>query len=122
MKIIKINWLSKDALEAKLTLSDGLFIIIGFAQPFTGKLSETLKQPIIILNPTELKKIEKQSYSFSNKGNFWGYQIDGKLINKVKGIIRVGNFELELDTPALIPQDIMEGDFITFFGERLDVI
>lgn len=119
MRITKIEWMSKDALEARLNLYDGLFNIFAFAQPFKGKEGELSYQSMVVLNPIEIKKIEKQSYSFSNQNDFWSYQIEGRLINKAKGIVKVGNFELELDVNT-IPNDISEDEFLTFYCERLD--
>lgn len=120
IKITNIKWLSKEALEAKLTVSDGLFEIICFAHPFKGQINDEINCPINILNPEEIFKLDKQVYSLKLTDEL-GYKIEGKITDKIKGQMKVGNIILELDNPKFLPNDIFNDDFVSLSCDRLDV-
>lgn len=44
LKIININWLSKEALEAEVTLTDGKFKLICFSHPCNYKMNSEINK------------------------------------------------------------------------------
>lgn len=121
LKIVDIRWLSKEAQEAILCVEDNLFQLFCFSQPFNGKVDDELNLAIQVLNPTDIIKIENQAYSAKKLSDTLNYEIKGKLIDKNKGLILLGNIVLEFDNSDLIPNDIVKDEFISFKCDRLDI-
>jgi len=117
LKIKNIEWISKEALEAEVIVTDGETEIRCFAQPLNYTEGYVLKNPIYCLNVSDLMKAEKPKYTIEKLDEYFSYRFTGKLVHKEK--VLVGKFILELDNE--IPGDINDGDFITFLCQRLDI-
>lgn len=120
--IKKISWLSREALEAEVIISDGNFDIVCFAHPLIMELGDQLTEPLYSLNPSNIIKIynpnmlslvEKLSRPFS-------YFVQGKLKDRESGIVQLGEIEIEIDCNFL-PADITNGDSISFSTDRFDL-
>lgn len=114
--IIKIEWLSVEGKEAEITLSDGTFNMRVFAHPF--EIQDKITLPIHSVNTKNI--LISDNYSLENVNSYhFEYNISGCVMDKDKGIIKVGNFFIEVDEP--LPRDIKKGDFISFQCDRLDL-
>ncbi|TQR39814.1 hypothetical protein C7Y47_01960 [Lysinibacillus sphaericus] len=120
MKIKKINWISQEALEAEVVVTDGELEIMCFAQPLNYLEESELIEPIYCLNVSNLVKAEKSEYSIEKLDDYFAYRLIGKLIDKQYEKVKLGELLLELDN-NLLPGDINEGDFISFCCQRLDI-
>ncbi|MCM2989390.1 hypothetical protein M3580_09110 [Bacillus safensis] len=120
MKVKRVNWISQEALEAEVVVSDGEFDIICFAQPFHQLEESELIQTIYCLNVSNVVKVEKRDYHIEKSVGDFSYSLIGKLIDKHGEKVKIGKLLLELDN-NLIPEDIKEGDFISFCCGRLDI-
>jgi len=120
IKVNKINWLSKDAREAQVFLSDGDFNIQCFSHPFNGDINDTISLPLYTLNAEEIFKLDaEEKFSLKTEKDSLNYMITGRLIDKVKCRVKIGDFIIELDNP--IPGDIHIGDYISFICDRVDI-
>ncbi|WP_026683878.1 hypothetical protein [Heyndrickxia coagulans] len=117
MEIKNIEWISKEALEAEVIVTDGETEIRCFAQPLNYAEGCVLKNPIYCFNVSDIIKAKRPKYTIERLDEYFSYRFTGKLVNKAKVI--VGKFLLELDNK--IPGDINEGDFISFLCQRLDI-
>ncbi|MGE7090726.1 hypothetical protein ACQKII_04570 [Lysinibacillus sp. NPDC048646] len=120
LKIKKINWISQEALEAEVVVTDGKFEIMCFAQPLNYLKESELIGPIYCLNVSNLMIAERKEYSIEKLDDHFAYRFIGKLIDKDYEKVKLGKLLLELDN-NLLPGDINEGDFISFCCQRLDI-
>ncbi|GIN75381.1 MULTISPECIES: hypothetical protein [Bacillus] len=120
MKIKKIDWLSKEALEAEVVVTDGESEIICFAHPLNYKVDSNLEEPINCFEVTELVKADKKVYMIEKLDGHFEYRFTGQLVDRQLETVKVGQFLIELDTDW--PGDIENGDFVSFISKRLDII
>lgn len=119
VKVDKLNWLSQEAKEAEVFLSDGDFSIICFSHPFKEGIGSVISQPLYTLNAKEILKLNgEERFSVENEDGF-NYKLAGRVIDKRKDQIKVGEFIIELDNP--IPEDIQDGSYISFSCDRIDI-
>lgn len=121
MRIEKIDWLSQEALEAEVVVSDGEFEVTCFAQPLIYQVGCELKEPILCYNATNVLKLDKEVFAIDKLGEYFAYSLSGKLVDKKLETVMVGKLLLELDN-NILPGDINEGDFLSFSCQRLDII
>jgi len=114
MKEIALDYESQ---EADVLLSDGNIEILVFSHPFEGKI----ELPLFAWNYDSVKKSDKNYYYVEKLDSYFGYKINGKLIDKEKGIVKLGEFLLELIEDELIPQNIKDNDFIQFKVTGIDM-
>ena len=120
VQVCKIHWLSKEALEAEVTLSDGIFSLLCFAQPCYLQLGDKFMDVVHAFEPTPLRllastccKVEKLSDNFS-------YYIEGKMEDTSSGIVRVGEISINVEY-SCIPGDLKNDDYVSFGCSRLDI-
>jgi hypothetical protein len=120
VKIYKINWLSKEAQEAEVYLSDGDFSIVCFAHPFNQALGDIITLPLHSLNTQEIyiQKHEKK-VSIQREGESFKYKLSGRVINNVSNHVKIGEFIIALDVP--LPGDIEISNYISLTCDRLDI-
>lgn len=114
--IVKIEWLSIEEKEAEVYLSDGKFNIRVFAHPF--EIHDRIKLPIYSMNTRNIF-ISDNIFLLENINNSFEYNVSGCVIDKSNGIIKVGDFLIEIDEP--LPEDIEKGNFVSFRCDRLDL-
>ncbi|MVW83197.1 hypothetical protein FCL51_11775 [Elizabethkingia anophelis] len=121
IKVNKIEWLSKEANEAEVYLSDDNFNIICFAHPFDKNIGDLITQPLYTLNTKEVDKLsdEDKIFMVESNGDNFEYRLTGQVINKENNYIRIGDFTISLDIS--LPNDIEEGDFISCTCDRVDL-
>lgn len=121
MMIIKdIKWVSEEALEAEVIVTDGHFELLCFSQPFKKNKGDQLSEPIYALDPYEILKLETKSSITKKLNGTYDYLIEGKLINKESGHVRIGDLIIEIDG-HFIPRDIIDDNNISFKCTRLDI-
>jgi hypothetical protein len=120
VKIKKINWLSRDAKEAEVCLSDGKFEIICFSHPFDYKIGHVVKEALHAFNVKEVYKVgEEENFLAKKLHEEFEYKLVGKVIDKEKVQVKVGDFVIELDCP--FPGDIELGDYVSVLCGRIDL-
>ena len=118
--INKINWLSKEAKEAEVYLSDGKFDIICFCHPFSKNIGYEISLPLYTINTDRVYKLyENKKYAVEKIGNGFEYHLAGQVKDCLKNQIQVGKFLFEIDTP--LPRDIEEEDYVSFTCDRIDI-
>ncbi|KAA6450520.1 hypothetical protein [Bacillus swezeyi] len=120
MKIKRIDWLSREALEAEVVVTDGESEIICFAHPLNYKVDSNLEEPINCFEVAELVKADKEVYMIEKLDGHFEYRFTGQLVDRQLETVKVGQFLIELDTDW--PGDIENGDFVSFISKRLDII
>ncbi len=122
MKITKLNWISKAAQEAELTVSDGTHECLAFSQPCKVQLNENLIEPLHAMDVENLMKVIDQNQSENiervNDSYFSHYCI-AKVIKIDESIVSIGGIIIELE--CAIPGWAKEGDLVEFNCSRLDI-
>lgn len=116
IKINKIKWLSQNAKEAEVYLSDGKYNLLCFSHPFDQNSNNLLL--IHTLNATDICKTD-ENVSIIKTDSSFGYSLVGEAIDVLKRQVKIGEFIIELDNP--LPNDIKEGNYISFNCERIDI-
>ena len=120
MIIIKnVYWLDKETNEAEVLVSDGKYDILCFAHPFKYH-TKTIENILYAFEPKNIQLSVIENFHIHNIQDTFKHQIIGKLLDKEKGIITVGDFIIEIDN-NLIPKDINNEDYISFECERIDI-
>ena len=120
MRIESIEWISREAEEAEVVVSDGRFFCRAFSQPCSLLVGQILKEALHVFSPKNimLSTTEEQSIEL---------QVNGGLAHRVIATIEelkskrliVGKIELILDD--YIPGGIQSGDIIEFECARIDI-
>lgn len=118
--IKKIKWLSKEALEAEVIITDGSFNLLCFGHPFKMKEGDQLLQPLLALDPKEIKRLEDQHSEAKRLDSAFGYLIKGRLIDKESGLVKLGDILIDVDG-KFIPGDLRNDEYISFKCDRLDI-
>lgn len=118
VKIYKIDWLSKDAKEAEVYLSDGDFSIVCFSHPLNQIVGDVVRLPIYALNARYILKGDEM-FLIEKVLSVFGYKISGRVVNIDNNLIKVGEFIIELDVS--LPNDIQIDDFVLFTCDRIDI-
>ena len=118
MFIRKIIDYDKDVGEADILVTDGQYEIICYVQLFENKNKHF---SLFSFLTKDVKRIEKMEYKVTKgiKG-YYSYEIQGKIIDVEKRIMRVGDIFITLED--VIPKDIKNNDYIEFSVERIDYI
>jgi len=120
VRICKIDRIDKEALEAEVIVSDGTFEVLCFAHPLTYEEGSELNGPIRCLDATNIVKSDKNEYTVEKSADYFSYVLTGKLVDKINGLVMVGGLMFEVDKDML-PGDIKEGEYISFYCDRLDL-
>ncbi|WP_353117263.1 hypothetical protein [Myroides odoratus] len=120
IEIVKIDWLSKEAKEAEVCISDGAFSLVCFSQPFNYSLGDRVPLPLYTLNTTDICKVKEDEVFYAERIDLgFEYKIFGRVLNKEHNQIDIGKFIIELDVP--LPNDIHVGCFVSFICNRIDL-
>lgn len=122
MKITKLNWLSKAALEAEMIVSDGTHECLAFSQPCHVQLDQNLIEPLHAVDVENLMKVINQDRSENIKrinDSYFSHYCVAKVMSMEKSIVSVGEILIELE--GAIPGWANDGDLIEFKCSRLDI-
>jgi len=121
MKIIDIHWLSEEALEASVIVSDGYYQCVAFCHPCYHKVNDKLNSPLFLVRSFGF--LEKKNSILSikrheDKNNFYCHDIIG-IIYVERKIIAIGKILIEFEEE--IPKDIKSGSIVSFTASRIDL-
>ena len=120
MKILNINWLSKEALEAEIEVSDGMHKMTVFSCPCEYENNQEINEYIHPLEVENFRKSFKSDIQIIKLSHsFFSYQIIGKIEKVPDGIISVGNLKFELSNS--IPSWAEEGEIVEFESVSFDL-
>lgn len=119
MKICNIQWLSKEAEEAVVTLEGRDLNLICFCHPCRLKYSAEVEK-VYAFNVLGIVASEESQISARRLNDVVPprYEIVGKVLEG-KESVALRDIVIELDIP--VPGDILEGDLVKFYCVRLDM-
>lgn len=119
MKVTKIIHCGSGYEEADVEVTDGNFSVICFCHPCELQGGQELTMPIHTLDATHIMRISQETYSVDKLHEPFSYHLIGQLIDRANGIVAIGG--LLIDAGINIPKDILQGEFIEFRCDRLDI-
>ena len=120
LRIIDVNWLSKEAMEAEVTITDGIFILKCFSHPFNYDLNEIINVPLYCFDVNNVTKVKTGETTVNKLIDYFAYNISGELIDKNEAAVKVGEIIFFIENSEL-PGDLEKGDFISLTCKRIDL-
>lgn len=120
MKIEVIEWISKAAQEARLTLSDGRYSLSAFCQPCHFVEGDTVELPLYSSSVTKCQIIDSDTpCSIEQAEQAFETWMIAIIYNAHDKLVQVGQFYIELDGD--LPGDAITGQKLSFHAERIDL-
>ena len=114
-----VKWISKNAKEAEVCLSDSKFKILAFSHPFTKQIGDAISDSLYAFNSDNIYLVKDNVCLIERNGGQFEYILQGIVNDKKNNRVKIGEFIIELDKS--IPIDINEGETINFTCERIDL-
>ena len=105
--------------EAELIVSDGAYEVLRYAYPIDAVKTGMTVSGLSGFSCTNMVRAAEQRCAVSKLPSYFAYNLTGKLISKQEGIVQVNNLKISLD--AHIPNDLSNGEYISFDVLRLDL-
>lgn len=105
--------------EAELIVSDGVYEVLCYAYPIDAVKTGMTISGLSGFSCTNVVRADEQRYAVSKLPSYFAYNLTGKLISKQKRIVQVNNLKISLD--AHIPNDLSDGEYVSFDVLRLDL-
>lgn len=120
MKVEKVFWISRDAEEAEVRLSDGERVCVAFCQPCEYEEGALVDGPLraFITKAVMLSRGDQVALERISDTSF-AHKCVGRVVDVQQGLVEIGGFEIELDES--IPAGASRGDLIDFECARLDL-
>lgn len=109
----------KSGKEAELIVSDGAYEVLCYAYPIDAVKTGMTISGLSGFSYTNMVRAAEQRCAVSKLPSYFAYNLTGKLISKQEGIVQVNNLKISLD--AHIPNDLSDGEYISFDVLRLDL-
>lgn len=122
MKITNLHWISENAKEAELTITDGIHSCLVFSQPCTVSLNENITDPLHAIEIEDLMKLhdlEKSEEITKTNESYFSHYCIAKVMRTDIFLVTVGNIIIELE--CAMPGWLKEGDKVEFKCSRLDI-
>ena len=120
VKILKIDWLSQNAKEAEVCVSDGVFCLVCFSHPFNYFIGDIIHLPLHTLNAKNVFSLTGDEVFFVERlSSGFEYKISGRVVNENLNQVQIGKFIIELDVS--FPNDIRLDSFVSFVCDRIDL-
>ncbi|WP_239987911.1 hypothetical protein [Pseudomonas syringae] len=121
MIVKQCEWISKDAKEAMLIISDGKMQCAAFSHPCYRSAGDVLLEPLLAVSIKNIAKMRSDSQPYIRcLRDSLAHEFLAEVTNLEKSLVVAGTFIVELDDP--LPGDISLGDMISFSCGRIDVI
>lgn len=98
--IQQIEWISKEGLEAQVTVTDETYRLLCFSHPFHGECGVEVVQPLFAFQVDPLYKSYEENAVEKLAGSF-SYRISAVVVDKEKKIVKLGSIYIEIDSPSL---------------------
>lgn len=105
--------------EAELIVSDGAYEVLCYAYPIDAVKTGMTISGLSGFSCTNVVRAAEQRYAVSKLPPYFAYNLTGKLISKQEGFVQVNNLKISLD--AHIPNDLSDGEYVSFDVLRLDL-
>ena len=119
MYIKDIVYYNKADNEAELYISDGIYNLICYAYPVKKVSVNQQVKCIYGFLCAEIVKVYNRDYCIIKLPKHFAYALTAEVVSTKRCLVQIGELKIQLDTK--IPDDILEGDYISFCVQRLDL-
>ena len=120
IKIDAVNWLSKEGMEALVSLSDDSHNLVAFSHPFDEEKVDLVSLLLLAIQESEFQISPGGEIGFEQSLGDLQVRVTGILIDKQEALVSVGKFKITVD-PWSIPGDLKKGAMISFSCSRVDL-
>ena len=120
MKVEEITWLSKEANEAIIKISDNEYYCEAFCHPCLYRQGDQIINPLSSLDEDGVVRVSDAPISIRKNGENFSHEVVAKVIDCNKKLVAVGDIIIELSLP--LPKDIKNGEKVLFYPDRLDAM
>jgi len=127
LDIITIDWLSQEAEEAEVTLSDGNYQCVAFCHPCRYQPDDKTGMPLYLFDDCNIRRSRNENHaihSHKTKAHPDYHEIRGQLVlssNRRSRLLRAGRFRFHIEENT-IPKDIQTGDWIELVTSRITLL
>jgi len=118
MKVVEVEWLSREANESVLLLSDGNVELPVFCHPFKGQKGDTLAGELHAFEVSEVVSVKDSTSQVIIAPDGLAVRAIAQVLSVSDNTVEIGEFVVELD--ELLPKDVGRGDWVEFSCDRLD--
>lgn len=118
MYIKKIIYFNKVDREAELCISDGVYSVISYAYPVNAVVVNQEVDAIYGFECTNVVRATEQNYRINKLPAYFAYEVTAEVISICDNIVKVGDLRIYLD--AVIPNDVSNGEYVSFSVLRFD--
>lgn len=119
MYVKEIIRYSKADKEAELCISDGDYSIICYAYPIHSVVVNQQVRALYAYECVGIVKSLTDVFCIHKLSQYYAYSVTAKVVSKKDSIVQVGRLIIILDD--IIPNDIYEGEYISFSVRRFDI-
>lgn len=119
MYIKEIIQFCKENREADMCISDGVYSVMCYAYPIDEIAVNKKVNTLYGFMCSEIIKSSSNICCVKKLAKYYAYSITAKVVSIDCSIVQIGDLQINLDT--YIPNDIMEGDYVSFSVARLDL-
>lgn len=119
MYIQDILHFDKGGKETEVVVSDGVYEVLCYAFPIDAVRTGMTINVLTGYSCSNIIRAVKQHCAVSKLSPYFAYRLIGKVFSKQERIIHVGDLKISLD--AYIPNDISDGEYVSFDVQRLDL-
>lgn len=120
MYISKIVNYNRGDSEAELCISDGNYSVICYAYPIENIALNQEVDGIYGFLCTDITKSFERRFYVDKLSQYYAYLLTAEVVSAKNCTVKVGELKIYLDTT--FSNDILEGDYISFRVQRLDLI
>lgn len=120
MHIEEIEWIDKEEKEAIIKVASETECLKCFSCPCSYRIGDILTEPLECLDVDEIWLCDTQENMIEKMEGTFKYKLKGKIRDLHNGIIEVRGFDLHIDEDR-IPKDMINGMYIQFVVERIDI-
>ncbi len=118
MFVSDIICFNKEDSEAELRVSDGTYFLNCYAHPIDSVEINQNVNAVYGFGCTNIVKAEEPKELIKKMPQYFSYMLTARVEDKEKSIVSIGNLIINLDEP--IPNDIVKGEYVSFYVLRLD--
>lgn len=119
MRVREIVHFDKKGREAEAVVSDGAYEVLCHAFPIDTVRIGMAVSGLSGFSCGNIVRAAQQRCAVSKLPSYFAYHMTGKVLSKKEGIVCVGGLKISLD--EYMPNDISDGEYVSFEVMRLDL-
>lgn len=120
MHIQTVLHFDKEGRKAEVIVSDGEYELLCYAFPIAAVEIGMPVSGLSGFSCSDVVRAENPYCAVTKLPSYFAYHMTGILFSKQKRTVRVGGLEISMD--AHIPNDLSDGEYVSFDVQRVDLV